>query len=359
MSGGVDSSMSAILLQEQGYEVIGVTFNIIGDYLSLDCPKKQTSCCNLDALNDAKNIAKEFGFQHYVVDVHEQFEQIVIKNFIDEYLSGRTPNPCVICNPLIKWNTLLKEADKHNCEFIATGHYAQIRKENNRFILCKALDEEKDQSYMLWALTQEHLKRTIFPLGMYRKKEIKTLAKKYNYLNKVIVKKRESQEICFIPDNDYRKFLRDKIKDIDEKIGKGDIILSDEKIVGKHNGYPFYTISQRKGLNIATGTPLYVTKIIPETNTIVVGTIDELMKKETVVKNINFIKYSTFFTPMEVITKVRYASKGAKSTIKLENDRIYVHFHEPAFGVTPGQSAVFYQGDDVVGGGIIDNCPCP
>ncbi len=350
MSGGIDSSIAAMLLHEEGYEIVGITMKV-WDYASSGGSTKETGCCSLDSINDARLMAVNMGFPHYVLDLREDFNKHIITNFVDEYLSGRTPNPCVLCNTHIKWDALLKKADQLNCEYIATGHYAQVREENNRYVLSKGLDDNKDQSYVLWGLTQDSLKRTLFPLGAYHKTQIKEIAEKNGYKN--LSQKSESYEICFIPDNDYRGYLNRKIPGLYEKYAEGNFVSTDGKILGKHKGFPFYTIGQRKGLEIAVGSPLYVNKIVPETNTVVLGTKEELNKNEMLIRDFNLIKYGEIKKDMEVLTKVRYKDKGTNSKIKMEDQLIKVSFSEDVSAIAPGQSAVFYEGNDVVGGGII------
>lgn len=350
MSGGIDSSVAAILLHEQGYEVIGITMKT-WDYTSSASSKKETGCCSLDSINDARNVAVSLGFSHYILDIREEFGNFVINNFIDEYLAGRTPNPCVLCNTHIKWEALLKRADMLDCEFIATGHYAQLRKEN-RYVISKGIDEFKDQSYVLWGLSQECLARTLFPLGQFHKTEIKQMATKMGY--EELAQKSESYEICFVPDNDYRAFIKTKVSNIEDELANGNFIDKEGKVIGQHKGYPFYTIGQRKGLEIAAGVPLYVTEILPETNTVVLGTAEDLKKQEMFVKNINLIKYSDV-EELEVLTKIRYKDPGTISTItKTSDKRIKVVFHDHVSAIAPGQSAVFYENNDLVGGGFID-----
>ena len=252
MSGGIDSSIAAMLLHEQGYEVIGMTMKT-WDYASSGGSKKETGCCSLDSINDARNLAVSFGFPHYIIDIRKEFEGPIIDNFVAEYLAGRTPNPCILCNTHIKWEALLKRADQLGCKYIATGHYAQIKQYNDRFIIEKGIDASKDQSYVLWGLTQSSLKRTLLPLGKYRKQEIKEMAIQRGFDE--LAKKSESYEICFIPDNDYRGFLKRKITGLEEKVKGGNFIDTKGNILGKHKGYPFYTIGQRKGLVIAVGHP--------------------------------------------------------------------------------------------------------
>lgn len=352
MSGGIDSTVTALMLHEQGYEVIGITMKT-WDYQGSGGSKKETGCCNIDSFNDARLAAVEHGFPHYILDIREEFGGAVIQNFVEEYIAGRTPNPCVLCNTHIKWNALLKRANALGCEFIATGHYVKVREENNRFVLSKAKDLTKDQSYVLWGLDQECLSRSIYPLGDMLKTEVRQLAFDMGY--KELSKKAESYEICFVPDNDYRGFLRRNVDGLEERVEGGDFVLTNGKVVGKHKGYPFYTIGQRKGLDIALGYPAFVTKIIPETNTVVLGEIHELDQNIMTVGGLNMVKYADIPANMEAITKIRYKDAGTLSHINLENGIMNVNFFEEVRGIAPGQSAVFYEGDDVIAGGIIQS----
>lgn len=351
MSGGIDSSVTAMLLHEQGYEVIGITMKT-WDYASSGGSKKETGCCSLDSINDARTMAVNMGFPHYILDIRSEFGDYIIDNFVDEYLAGRTPNPCVLCNTHIKWEALLRRADMLGCEHIATGHYARIREENGRYMISKGLDDTKDQSYVLWGLTQESLKRTKFPLQNYRKSEIRQMAIDSGY--EELAKKSESYEICFVPDNDYRGFLKRKVKGLEEKVDGGEFVLADGTVVGKHKGYPFYTIGQRKGLEIAMGEPMFVTEILPETNRVVLGRKEELDKQTMSVRKYNLVKYASLPEGFEVLTKIRYKDPGTMSSLTQEKDRINVLFHEKVSAVAPGQSAVFYEGNDLVGGGFIE-----
>jgi tRNA-specific 2-thiouridylase len=271
---------------------------------------------------------------------------------VDEYLAGRTPNPCVLCNTYIKWEALLKRADKLDCEFIATGHYANIRQQDSgRYVISKGKDEHKDQSYVLWGISQENLARTKFPLGSFAKSEIKQMALDMGQVE--LANKSESYEICFVPDNDYRAFLRHKVGDLDERIGPGNFVLSNGKVVGKHLGYPYYTIGQRKGLGIALGEPMFVTRILPESNTVMLGTQNELEQVSARVKNLNLVKYESILTPLEAVTKVRYKDAGTMSSIVQEGEELKIDFHHAVSGIAPGQSAVFYEGSDLLGGGFL------
>lgn len=351
MSGGIDSTITALMLHDQGYEVVGITMKT-WDYASSGSGKKETGCCNLDSFNDARMAAVQHGFPHFVLDIREEFGDFVIDNFVEEYLAGRTPNPCVMCNTHIKWRALLKRANALDCDFIATGHYANIRQTaNGRFYLSRGTDELKDQSYVLWGLPQELLARTLLPLGSFRKPEIREMAIGYGYPE--LAKKSESYEICFVPDNDYRGFLKRRIPSLESSVEGGNFIDKSGKVLGQHRGYPFYTIGQRKGLDIALGKPAYVTGILPETNTIVLGDEDGLNRSEMLVSKINWVKYDGITDGMEAVTKIRYKDRGALSQLYAHEKGIAVKFFGEVKSIAPGQSAVFYEGDDVIGGGII------
>ncbi|MCF8359622.1 MAG: tRNA 2-thiouridine(34) synthase MnmA [Prolixibacteraceae bacterium] len=350
MSGGIDSSVAAMLLVDQGYDVHGLTYRPY-DSISPACMEKQTGCCTVDSIFEAKALADKLGIPHTVLDIRDEFEKTVISDFIQEYLSGRTPNPCVLCNRVIKWGEVLRKADELQCDYIATGHYAQIGQQNGRHFLIKGNDENKDQTYFLWQLSQRDLKRTLFPLGRLTKDEVRKIAHQKGF--EKMAHKRESQEICFIPDNDYRRFIKENVKGIEEKIGPGNFVNLEGKILGQHKGYPFYTIGQRKGLVIALGHPAYVVDIIPETNTVVLGQRADLNRKELWTDNLNLMKYPEIKGELEVATKIRYNNKGTLSRISQHGNKIKVEFYENTWAVTPGQSAVFYEGSHLVGGGII------
>ncbi len=353
MSGGIDSSLAAVLLHEQGYEVIGMTMKT-WDYASSGATKKETGCCSLDSINDARAIAVNLGFPHYILDIRNEFGDYVIDHFTNEYVEGRTPNPCVLCNTHIKWDALLKRADKLDCAYIATGHYAQVRNENNRYIISKGIDENKDQSYALWGVSQQSLSRTKFPLGELRKTHIYEMATQKGFVE--LVNKPESYEICFVPDNDYRSFLKHRLPDLEAKVKGGDFILEDGTIVGKHEGYPFYTIGQRKGLGIAMGYPVFVTAIDKTNNRVVLGVEKDLYRTGMIVKALNMGKYPDLVgKSTETVTKIRYNDGGAPATIEQTGEEMRVLFHEGVKSIAPGQAAVFYEGNDVIGGGWIQN----
>ena len=351
MSGGIDSSVAALLLHEQGYEVIGVTMKT-WDYASSGGTQRTTGCCSLDDINDARILAVNYGFHHMIIDIREEFGDYIIDNFVQEYTEGRTPNPCVLCNTHIKWEALLKRADQLSCEFIATGHYANVRFENGRYVISKGKDEHKDQSYVLWGLSQESLARTKFPLGKFTKDEIRSMALERGHVE--LAKKSESYEICFVPDNDYRGFLKRRVEGLEERVKGGDFIDLNGNVLGQHDGYPFYTVGQRKGLKIALGEPMYVIRINPEDNTVVLGKKEDLKRQRMKVREVNLVKYTQLPIDQDILTKVRYKDKGTMSTLKVgEKGLVEVDFFDKVKGIAPGQSAVFYEGSDLIGGGFI------
>ncbi len=350
MSGGIDSTVAAMMLIDQGYELEGLTFRSY-DNISKACMEKETGCCNVDAIFEAKEIANQFGFNHQILDIRKHFQETVISNFVSEYLAGRTPNPCVVCNSDIKWGEIINKADELNCDYIATGHYAQILNENGRYYIKKGYDEGKDQSYFLWNLSQENLKRTMFPLGHLTKPEVRKIAFEKGFVK--LSQKRESQEICFIPDNNYRRFLRENVPNFETKYGPGNFVDSSGKVLGQHKGYPNYTIGQRKGLEIAVGHPLYVLKIDPEQNEVVLGTKDELNSTTFYVRDHNLMMVDKIDGELEVLAKIRYRNKGGLARLTQEGDLLKAEYYEPVDAITPGQSAVFYKEDCLVGGGVI------
>ena len=350
MSGGIDSTVAAMMLHEQGYEVVGITMKT-WDYASAGGSKKETGCCSLDSINDARQVAVNMGFHHFIVDIREEFGDYVIDNFVDEYIAGRTPNPCVLCNTHIKWSALLKRADAMDCEFIATGHYAVIKEKDGRKFISKGKDDRKDQSYVLWGLSQECLDRSNFPLGTFSKPEIRQMAFDWGY--EELSKKPESYEICFVPDNDYRGFLKRRVPGLEASVKGGKFINAKGELLGEHEGYPFYTIGQRKGLGGGFKTPMFVTEIHPDSNTVVLGEVDELIRNGMMVGQINMMKYPEITDGLEAVTQVRYNDKGVLSSLTTVGSEVYVNFFANVKGIAPGQSAVFYEGDDVIGGGII------
>jgi tRNA-specific 2-thiouridylase len=353
MSGGVDSSVAAGILASEGYDLIGVT---IKTYRYEDVggnAGSESSCCSLDGINDARAVAAQLGFPHYTLDFSERFGFEVIDNFVGEYLAGRTPNPCVICNRKIKWEELLRKADALGADFIATGHYARVRLDapSGRSILSRGLDASKDQSYALWGLTQASLSRTLFPLGDLTKPEARRIGEQ---MGLKVAGKAESYEICFIPDNDYGRFLKERVPTLEKTVGGGELVR-DGEVVGRHEGYPFYTIGQRRGLGVAMGEPVYVTGIDAAANRVSLGTERDLYASALVARDINLIKYSAVPDGLTVRAKIRYKDEGGPATLRnLPDGRLEVRFDSPRRAVTPGQSVVFFEGDDVVGGGIID-----
>ncbi len=351
MSGGIDSSITALLLKEQGYNIVGITLRM-WDAVAEGYAATEAGCGSAQAIADAQKFAKNIGVEHYVVDVQNLFKQHVVANFIEEYMNARTPNPCVACNPNVKFAAMIAKAHELGCDYIATGHYSQISEHDGRYFFTKAADTSKDQSYVLWNLKQEQLKHILFPLGKFKKSEIKEIATERGFTQ--LAQKRESQEICFIPDDDYRGFLRKRLPYLADLQGKGNFINTGGKILGQHDGYPFYTIGQRKGLRIALGVPAYVIHIDKNTNTITLGTKDDLLADTIHVSNLNFQKYANFPADKELLVKIRYNSPAVPCTVTMQNDNsCTVHFPEKVSAPTPGQSAVFYEGNDVVAGGII------
>ena len=343
MSGGIDSTVSAMLLMEQGYEVVGVTFRTF-DSIKESCLAKEKGCCSMESIMEAKHNAEKMGFEHHIVDFRDTFRNCVIRNFIDEYMSGRTPNPCVLCNSHIKWGELMRVADEYRCDYIATGHYARIRERDGHVYLATAADSHKDQTYFLWMLTEEQLRRTLFPLGDLTKDQVREIARQHGYVK--LAEKRESQEICFVTDNDYRSFLRANVPDFIERVRTGKYVDAKGKVLGTHQGYVNYTIGQRKGLGIALGQPAYVTHIDAERNEVTLGTNDDLYASE--------LRYKTYGVRLvgdaPVYARIRYRSAAVPVTIK---DESCLSFATPVWGITPGQSVVLYQDNLVVGGGII------
>ncbi|MBI4546565.1 MAG: tRNA 2-thiouridine(34) synthase MnmA [Ignavibacteriae bacterium] len=352
MSGGVDSSVAAALLLEQGYNVIGITmktysFDEVGGNVG-----NETSCCGLDAFNDARMVAVKLGIPHYVVDFTEQFGREVIDNFIDEYLHGRTPNPCIICNKKIKWGELLKKAESLGASYIATGHYARITydERTQRYNVFRPRDEMKDQTYALWGLSQDALSKTLFPIGELTKPEVREIAAKYGLKT---ARKQESYEICFVADDDYRRFLTERKPELETELAGGDILFNGQ-IVGKHRGFPFYTIGQRSGLG-AYGERVYVTEIDPVTNSVKIGRNNDLLHRELIAKDLNLICISELHDGDRVQAKVRYKDDAKPATLFLNDDgTLRIIFDEPRRAITPGQSVVMYDGEKLVGGGVIE-----
>ena len=337
MSGGIDSTATCLMLLEQGYEVIGVTMQVWGE-----------------EPHDAKLMADQIGIPHYIADERKSFKETIIKYFIDEYKRGRTPNPCVMCNPLFKFRILREWANKLDCSWIATGHYTQLEERNDNTYIVAGDDDKKDQSYFLWRLGQDVLKRCIFPLGCYTKPEVREYLQKKGY--KAKSKEGESMEVCFIK-GDYRDFLREQCPDIDKEIGTGWFVNSEGVKLGKHKGTPYYTVGQRKGLEIALGKPAYVLKINSEKNTVMLGDAIQLETRYMLLEpDDHIINETEFFTCKDLTVRIRYRSHPIPCQVKrLEDSRLLVHFDKAASAITPGQSAVFYDERRVIGGAFIDS----
>ncbi|MEC9489094.1 MAG: tRNA 2-thiouridine(34) synthase MnmA [Halanaerobium sp.] len=347
MSGGVDSSVTAALLQQDGHEVIGTTMQIWPPY---EEPRDEGGCCSLSAVEDARRVAQKLDIPFYVMNFQEVFQEKVIDYFIDEYKHARTPNPCIMCNKEIKFRSLLRKALELDCDYIATGHYARIEYNvDGRHLLYKAVDRSKDQAYALYNLTQEQLGHTLFPLGGLEKTETREIAKEMGFL---VHDKPDSQEICFVTDDDYPRFLKEHSPDT---VQPGPILDTEGKKLGEHEGLAFYTIGQRKGLGIAVGRPVYVVELDPERNAVIVGDDEEVFDKGLVASLTNWIAIPQLDGEMEVSAQIRYNAEEAEAVIfPYEESRVAVRFKEPQRAVTPGQAVVFYQGELVIGGAIID-----
>jgi tRNA-specific 2-thiouridylase len=356
MSGGVDSSLAAFLLKEKGYQVVGISMKL-WDFKEVGGDTHPDGrCCSIEALNDARAVCEKMKIPHYVVDFKNDFKKEVISNFVEEYKEGRTPNPCIICNTKIKWHCLWEKAKALGADSLATGHYARIKYDENskKFLLLKGIDPTRDQSYALWGLSQENLSKTMFPLGELTKKKVRAKAKEHGLK---VAEKAESQEICFVADDDYPRFIKEWLENQGqgEKIQPGPIFnLRGEKI-GEHSGVPFYTIGQRRGLSIALGRPLYVVRIDADENAVYVGENDDLFQSNFIVSNLNWIAFDDLEKEAECEIKIRYQHQPKEGTISpLTKDQVMVRFKKPERAITPGQSAVFYQDDVVLGGGVID-----
>ena len=351
MSGGVDSSVAAYLLKEQGYDVIGVTMQIWQDENPLE-EANEGGCCGLSAVDDARRVANALGIPYYVMNFKKEFKENVMDYFVAEYLNGRTPNPCIACNRYVKWESLLQRSLAIGADYIATGHYARIKQlDNGRYTICKSVTDKKDQTYALYNLTQEQLSKTLMPVGEYDKEQIRKIAETIDLR---VSKKHDSQEICFIPDNDYAKFINENAtKEVPKE---GNFVDMDGNIIGKHKGITHYTIGQRKGLNLAMGYPVFVVAIRPETNEVVIGNGNDVFGSQLICNKINFMSIPDL--PMgetkEVMAKIRYSHQGAKAVITRTGEvEITCTFEEPQRAITPGQAVVFYENDYIVGGGTI------
>ena len=349
MSGGVDSSVAAYLLKEQGYDVIGVTMQIWQDE-SEEIKQEKGGCCGLSAVDDARRVAQQLGIPYYVMNFKQEFKKNVMDYFIEEYQKGRTPNPCIACNRYVKWESLLSRSLSIGADYIATGHYARIvRLDNRRITLKESVTAGKDQTYALYNLTQAQLSKTLMPVGEYTKEEVRAIAEREGLL---VAHKPDSQEICFVPDNDYAKFIEENTESVPPA---GNFVTKDGKILGKHKGITHYTIGQRRGLNLAMGHHVFVTQIRPETNEVVIGEAEDVLKKELVCSRLNFMAIPDLTAPRRVWAKIRYNHKGAFCTItKTGEDEITCVFEDYVRAVTPGQAVVFYENGCVLGGGTIE-----
>ncbi len=348
MSGGVDSSVAAYLLKEQGYEVIGVTMQIWQDEERAK-EAENGGCCGLTAVDDARRVASDLDIPYYVMNFKKEFKENVIDYFIDEYMHGRTPNPCIACNRYVKWESLLKRSMDIGADYIATGHYARIEQlANGRYTLRCSATLAKDQTYALYNLTQEQLSRTLMPVGEYTKEEVREIAERIQLR---VANKPDSQDICFVPDGDYAGFIE---KTIDTTLEQGNFVTPEGKILGRHKGITHYTVGQRKGLGLALGYPAFVIEIRPETNEVVIGTNEDSMSHFVRANQLNFMSIEDLTEPMRVFAKIRYNHKGAWCTIeKTGQDEVLCTFEEKQRAITPGQAVVFYDGDYVLGGGTI------
>jgi tRNA-specific 2-thiouridylase len=346
MSGGVDSSVAGYLLREQGYDVVGVTMKVWPQ----DCiSRAEDKCCGPQAVADARNVAHSLGIPHYVVDEADQFERVVIDYFSSEYQAGRTPNPCVMCNEKLKFGSLWQKAEALGCDYIATGHYAIIEHHDGRAVLRKGADPRKDQSYFLFSLRQAQLLRALTPLGAMSKPDIREIARS---LGLKVADKVDSQEICFVPGNDYKAFLRSHLGATE--FHEGGIYDLEGNFIAEHGGIELFTIGQRKGLPGGSPQPRYVVDIDPETNRVIVGGAEDLVSEEFEIDRVNWVSRGVSDEPLEVAVKIRYAHPGTKATLfPLPGDRARLQLHEPQKAVTPGQAAVFYDRDVVLGGGWI------
>jgi tRNA-specific 2-thiouridylase len=354
VSGGVDSSSTMMLLRDEGYDVAAVHMKL-WDYEKVGGDiYRDGRCCSLESINDLRSICNRYSIPFYVLDFSSEFEEIVIKNFVDEYKAGRTPNPCILCNTYLKWSSLLQKALEIGCDYIATGHYAkaEFHKDKDRYILRKGIDTTRDQSYALWGLSQEALSKTLLPLGKYKKSDIRDLARRWNLKTAEV---KESQEICFIADDDYHRFLTEWEQKQGRDFQPGEIVDTKGQVVGTHKGTVFYTIGQRRGLGIAHPTPLYVLNIDSKANRIIVGDDSELYSDIMNVTDINWVSINKPDKEFKAEVKIRYLHTPSPATVYPQGDgTIRIVFDKAQRAITPGQSAVFYENDIVLGGGLID-----
>lgn len=347
MSGGVDSSVAAYLLKKEGYEVTGIMLKQIPD--DPEFAEDFGGCCSLSAAEDARRVADKLDIPFYVLNFKAIFEEKVIEYFVEEYSQGRTPNPCVMCNKKVRFSEFLRRVQGLGADYIATGHYARIDKEGDRYLLKKPFDIKKDQTYMLYNLTQDQLKHVLMPNAGYTKPEIRAIAEE---IGLDVYRKKDSVEICFIPDNDHGKFIKSRRPEV---VREGNFVDKQGNILGTHKGIVYYTIGQRKGLGLSLGKPAFVTDINPKTNEVVIGDEEDIFKDSLIAKDLNFIPFDRLEKEIKVMAKIRYSAKETSATIMpIEGDRVKVVFDEKVRAITPGQAVVFYDEDVVVGGGIIE-----
>lgn len=348
MSGGVDSSVAAYLLKNAGNEVVGVTLKL---WHSDELSSKKSGCCSVEDISDARRVCHKLGIKHYVFNFEKVFKERIVKNFVDEYIQGRTPNPCIVCNEKIKFNLLLEKAISLGFDYLATGHYARVVKDkSSHYLLLKGVDEKKDQSYFLYRLTQNKLSRVLFPVGGLTKKDVREIAKKNGL---PVADKKESYDVCFIGGKDYRSFVLSQIGNKSKILLEGNFVSSKGQILGKHRGIIFYTTGQRSGLGVSSRERLYVVRLDKKKNEVVVGSKEECFSKSFFLKDVVWTIHRPEL-PIRCSVKIRYLNKEEPAEIDNVNGAILVDFFRPQFAIAPGQSAVFYDGDTVIGGGIID-----
>ena len=352
MSGGVDSSVAAFLLKEQGYEIVGAHMKL-WDYVEVGGDiYKDGRCCTIDSITDCRVVCDAIDAPFYVLNMSRHFRDTVIEDFISEYDRGRTPNPCIRCNSNVKWTEFLRKAAELDCDYIATGHYSFVEQgDNGRWYIKKGVDDSRDQSYALWGVSQDALSKTLMPLGGLLKSEVREIARKYKLRT---ADKAESREICFVLDDDYRRFLVEMAEKNDRKYSEGDIVHTDGRVMGRHKGVAFYTIGQRKGLGIAHPTPLYVQKLDVSNNRVIVGNNDTLYKSELIADSLNWIAVDAPTDSFDALVQIRYLHTASPATVHpLDDNKVRIDFKDSQRAITPGQSVVFYDNDILLGGGLI------